>query len=69
MLELVTFIKVSKILLASTMFYGSKGDLGLRKGEPHFYDDPVPGDSFPHNMFYLNGQGAGGRHAGTYRGF
>jgi hypothetical protein len=68
MLALLTYLKATKVLIASAMFHHSLGSSGLYKGEPHFYDDPTPGDSFPPNLFDADGHGAGGSHAGTYRG-
>ena len=67
MVELLTFLKVTKLLVASKMFHQSTGSFGYSDENPHFYDDPVPGDSFPHNMFHFDGHGPGGSHAGTYR--
>jgi hypothetical protein len=68
MVELLTFIKATKILIASSVFHHAEGSSGHWSKKAHFYDDPVPGDSFPPNMFHCDEYGAGGGHAGTYRG-
>jgi hypothetical protein len=70
MVEFLTILKAAKCLTVLKMFHLSTGALGYFNEGQSFYDDPVPGDSFPHNMFHLDGQeGAGGSHAGTHRGF
>jgi hypothetical protein len=69
MLEFITILKVAKLLTVSKMFHLSAGNFGYIQEKQCFDDDPVPGDSFPHNMFHLDGQGAGGNHVGTYGGF
>ena len=69
MLEFLTILKATKFLTATKMFHLFAGSFGYLKENQSFDDDPVPGDSFPHNMFYMDGHGPGGRHAGTYCGF
>jgi hypothetical protein len=69
MVEFLTILKATKFLTGLKMFHLSTGIFRYSSENQRFDDDPVPGDSFPHNMFHLDGHGAGGRHVGTYRGF
>jgi hypothetical protein len=66
MLDVLTFLKVTKMLVASSLFHHSASNLS-GSNKPHFYDDPVPGDSFPPNIFHSDDGRGGGSHVGTYR--
>jgi hypothetical protein len=69
MFVFMTLLKATKVLVAASLFHHSGGNSGYLHEKHHFYDDPVPGDSFPPNLFYSDDYGAGGNHVGTYGGF
>ncbi len=69
MVVFFSFLKAAKIVVLASLFQYSTGDSGSLSNDPHFDDDPTPGDSFPHNMFYSAAQNGGGSRAGTHRGF
>ena len=68
MLVILPYLKGMKVLIVSAMIHHSLGSSVHQGGGLNFYDDPVPGDSFPHNLFDADSHGGGGRHAGTYCG-